>query len=139
MSKEFKPRIVTFACNWCAYSAADLAGVSRFQYPPTMRIIRVMCSGRVNPNFILKAFQMGADGVLVAGWHIGDCHYLDGNVKAEKMFNMTQELVKILGIDPERLRLEWISSAEGTRFAEVAREFTEQVKSLGPSSLKQAA
>ena len=139
MGEEFEPKMITFACNWCAYSAADLAGVSRLQYPPNMRIIRVMCSGRVNPNFILKAFQMGADGVLVAGWHMGDCHYLDGNVKAEKMFRMTQELVNILGIEPVRLRLEWISSAEGGRFAEIAREFTEQVKSLGPSALKQAA
>jgi F420-non-reducing hydrogenase iron-sulfur subunit len=139
MTEAFDPKIVTFACNWCAYSAADLAGVSRFQYPPNMRIIRVMCSGRVNPNFLLKAFQRGADGVLVAGWHFGDCHYLDGNVKAEKMFMLTQELIKILGLDPERLRLEWISSAEGTRFAEVAREFTDKIRSLGSATLKQAA
>jgi F420-non-reducing hydrogenase iron-sulfur subunit len=139
MAEEFSPRIVTFACNWCAYSAADLAGVSRFQYPPNIEIIRVMCSGRINPNFILKAFQMGADGVMVAGWHIGDCHYLDGNVKAEKMFKMAKELVEILGIDPDRLSLEWVSSAEGTRFAEIARSFTEKIKALGPSTLKKAA
>jgi len=139
MGEEFSPRIVIFACNWCAYSAADLAGVSRFQYPPNVELIRVMCSGRVNPNFILKAFQMGADGVMVAGLHIGDCHYLDGNVKAERMFNMTQELVKVLGINLDRLSLEWVSSAEGTRFAELDTSFTEKIKALGPSTLKQAA
>jgi F420-non-reducing hydrogenase iron-sulfur subunit len=139
MSGEFNPKIITFACNWCAYSAADLAGVSRFQYPPNMRIIRVMCTGRINPNFILKGFESGADGVLVAGWHIGDCHYLDGNVKAEKVFGASKELATMLGIEPERVRLEWISSAEGTRFAEVAQEFTEQILSLGPLKIEDAA
>jgi F420-non-reducing hydrogenase iron-sulfur subunit len=139
MAEEFNPQIIAFACNWCAYSAADLAGVSRFQYPPNMTIIRVMCSGRVNPGFLVKAFQMGADGVLVAGWHIGDCHYLEGNIKAEKMFKMTLELIELFGIDSERMRLEWISSAEGTRFAEVAREFTEKIKALGPANIVKAA
>ena len=139
MADEFSPKIVAFACNWCAYAAADLAGVSRVQYPPNIRIIRVMCSGRVNPGFILKALQLGADGVLVAGGHIGDCHYLDGNMKAEKMFNMTLELVKLLGIDPERLRLQWVSSTEGLRFAEAVKEFTEKIQSLGPSEVKAAA
>jgi F420-non-reducing hydrogenase iron-sulfur subunit len=139
MSGDFTPKILAFACNWCAYSAADLAGVSRFQYPPYLRIIRVMCTGRINPNFILKGFENGADGVLVAGWHIGDCHYLDGNVKMSKVFETAEELVGLLGIEPQRVRLEWISSAEGTKFAEVARSFTETIQSLGPLKLTAAA
>ena len=133
---DFEPRIVAFCCNWCSYAGADLAGVSRFQYPPNARIVRVMCSGRVEPQFILRAFELGADGVLVAGCHIGDCHYISGNEKAEKNVARTRELISLLGIDPNRLRLEWISASEGAKFSETMREFTEALRSLGPSKLK---
>jgi F420-non-reducing hydrogenase iron-sulfur subunit len=136
---EFEPRIVAFACNWCSYAGADLAGVSRIQYPPTTRVIRVMCSGRVSPLFILEAFRSGADGVLVTGCHLGDCHYISGNEKAIGSVETTRSLLKLLGIEPQRLRLEWISAAEGGRFAQVIGEFTEQVRQLGANRLKGAA
>ncbi len=132
----FQPRIVAFACNWCSYAGADLAGVSRIQYPPTTRLIRVMCSGRVSPLFILEALREGADGVLVTGCHPGDCHYVSGNEKAQKNIAMARSLIEILGVDPRRLRLEWISAAEGARFAQVVKEFTEQVKALGANPLQ---
>jgi len=125
-----EPRIVAFCCNWCSYAGADLAGVSRFQYPPNIRIIRVMCSGRVEPSFILKAFEHGADGVLVCGCHLGDCHYVSGNEKAMKNIEMAGEIIKTLGIDPKRLRLEWISASEGSRFAEVMKEFVNELKRI---------
>ncbi|MHA1753785.1 MAG: hydrogenase iron-sulfur subunit [Candidatus Helarchaeota archaeon] len=131
-NKEFTPRIVAFLCNWCGYAGADLAGVSRFQYPPTVRIIRVMCSGRVQPSFILRSLKNGADGVLVCGCHIGDCHYISGNEYAEKRFKKTQEIIKLMGIDPKRIRLEWVSAAEGMKFANLIRDFTNQIKELGP-------
>jgi len=131
----FEPRIVAFACNWCSYAGADLAGVSRFQYPPTTRVIRVMCSGRVSPLFILEAFKQGADGVLVTGCHPGDCHYISGNENAVQNVEMARALIELLGIDLDRLRLEWISAAEGARFAEVVTEFSEQVQKLGKSPL----
>ncbi|MHA1310143.1 MAG: hydrogenase iron-sulfur subunit [Candidatus Helarchaeota archaeon] len=131
-NKEFTPRIVAFLCNWCGYAGADLAGVSRFQYPPTVRIIRVMCSGRVQPSFILRSFKNGADGVLVCGCHIGDCHYISGNEYAEKRFKKTQEIIKLMGIDPKRIRLEWVSAAEGMKFANLIGDFTNQIKELGP-------
>lgn len=132
---EFQPRIVVFACNWCSYAGADLAGVSRRQYAPTTRVIRVMCSGRVTPGLILEAFRMGADGVLVTGCHPGDCHYISGNDNAVVTVEKTARLLMLLGLELERLRLEWISAAEGTRFARLMTEFTELVQSLGPSSL----
>jgi len=133
---EFEPKIVGFLCNWCAYAGADLAGVSRMQYPPNLRIIRVMCSGRVDPSFILEAFKRGADGVLVAGCHLpSDCHYLAGNFKAQRRILMLKELLKQLGIEPERLRLEWISAAEGEKFAKVVKEMVTEIKRLGPSPL----
>jgi len=132
---EFEPNIVAFCCNWCSYAGADLAGVSRMQYPPNARIIRVMCSGRVEPYFILKALELGADGVLVAGCHIGDCHYISGNVEAEKRMKMTQELLDIVGIGRDRMRLEWISASEGQKFAATMKEFTEQIKQLGPNPI----
>jgi len=119
------PNIVAFLCNWCGYAGADLAGVSRFQYPTSVKIIRVMCSGRVDPVFILKALENGADGVLVCGCHIGDCHYITGNLKAEKRVETTKKLLEAIGIDPNRLRLEWISASEGAKFAAVVKEFTE--------------
>ena len=134
--EEFIPKIITFLCNWCGYAGADLAGVSRFQYPPTIRIIRVMCSGRIEPSLILDAFNRGGDGVLVCGCHIGDCHYLSGNEKAEEQIKKTQKLLELLRIEPERLRLEWVSSAEGAKFADIVKGFTEQLISLGPFNIE---
>jgi len=134
---EFEPKIIGFLCNWCAYAGADLAGVSRIQYPPNVRIIRVMCSGRIEPSFILEAFKRGADGVLVAGCHLpSDCHYLAGNFKAQRRVLMLKVLLKQLGIEPERLRLEWVSAAEGDRFARVIKEMTKEIKGLGPSPIE---
>ena len=134
MTTEYELKLVGFLCNWCSYAGADLAGVSRFQYPSNLRIIRVMCSGRVHPAHILEAFRDGADGVLVAGCHIPtDCHYISGNFKAQRRIAMVKRLMEQLGIDPERLRLEWISAAEGDKFAKTIREMTEDLKRLGPS------
>ena len=135
--KDFLPRILMFCCNWCSYAGADLAGVSRFQYPPSVRIIRVMCSGRIDPVFILKGFQQGADGVLVTGCHIGDCHYLTGNEYTQSRMAHIKPLLKSLGINPERFRLEWISASEGLRFAGVVTEFTETIQKLGPFKTKE--
>jgi heterodisulfide reductase subunit D len=134
MSSE--PRIVAFLCNWCSYAGADLAGTSRIRYPPNIRIIRVMCSGRVDPAFIFRAFETGADGVLVGGCHPGDCHYVSGNLKAEKRMENTKKLLKLLGLGPERLRLEWISAAEGEKFAQVVTDFTGNLRRIGPNPLK---
>ena len=131
---EYEPKLIGFLCNWCSYAGADLAGVSRFQYPPNLRIIRVMCSGRVHPSHILEAFRDGADGVLVAGCHTPtDCHYISGNFKAQRRVAMVKKLMEQLGIEPERLRLEWISAAEGDKFAKTIREMTADLKRLGPS------
>ncbi|MGD9147695.1 MAG: hydrogenase iron-sulfur subunit [Anaerolineae bacterium] len=132
---DFQPRIVAFACNWCSYAGADLAGVSRIQYPPTTRVIRVMCSGRVSPMFVLEALRSGADGVLVTGCHLGDCHYISGNERAIQNIELAHSLIGLLGIEPQRLRLEWISAAEGARFAELVKEFTEQIRELGANPL----
>lgn len=132
---DFQPKIIAFACNWCSYAGADLAGVSRIQYPPSTRVIRVMCSGRISPMFILEALRGGADGVLVTGCHLGDCHYISGNEKAVHNFEMARSLVQLLGIEPQRLRLEWISAAEGAHFAEVVKEFTDQIRQLGANPL----
>ncbi|MFX0081106.1 MAG: hydrogenase iron-sulfur subunit [Candidatus Hodarchaeota archaeon] len=130
---KFEPNILVFCCNWCSYAGADLAGVSRFQYPPNIRIIRVMCSGRVDPSFVLKALKNGADGVLVSGCHIGDCHYISGNEYTKERFEKLHSiLITQLGIDPKRVRLEWVSASEGKRFADVITEFTNQIKELGP-------
>ena len=133
----WEPNIVAFCCNWCSYAGADLAGVSRFQYPPNVKIIRVMCSGRIEPQFIIRAIELGADGVLVCGCHIGDCHYIAGNEQAEKRMKMTGELLDILGIGHDRMRLEWISASEGEKFASVMTQFTEQIRKLGPNPLAQ--
>jgi F420-non-reducing hydrogenase iron-sulfur subunit len=133
---EFSPHIVAFCCNWCSYAGADLAGVSRFQYPPTARIIRIMCSGRLEPEFVLRSFEQGADGVLVAGCHIGECHYISGNERAKERVERTQELLDVLGVDRRRLRLEWISASEGVKFAKTMEDFTKQLIELGPSPLK---
>lgn len=127
----FEPKIIGFMCNWCCYAGADLAGVSRFRYPPSIRIIRVMCSGRVDPDIILDTFLYGADGVFIGGCHLGDCHYVEGNYYAEKKIEMARRLLKEAGIEPERLRLEWISASEGERFAATIKEFTEEIKEMG--------
>lgn len=133
---EFEPKIIGFLCNWCSYAGADLAGTSRIQYPATIRVIKVMCSGRVDPAFILKAFAKGADGVLIGGCHLGDCHYVSGNYKAERRVEFIMSLLDELGIEKERLMLRWISASEGEKFAETIREFTKTIKKLGPSPLK---
>jgi F420-non-reducing hydrogenase iron-sulfur subunit len=139
MSKNdgFEPKIIGFLCNWCSYAGADLAGVSRIQYPPNIRIIRVMCSGRIDPAFVLEAFKDGADGVLVAGCHLpSDCHYISGNAKANRRINLLKRVLKDYGIEPERLRLEWVSASEGDRWAAVVRSMVEDLKKLGPSQVK---
>ncbi|MDY0362968.1 MAG: hydrogenase iron-sulfur subunit [Desulforegulaceae bacterium] len=130
---EFEPKIITFLCNWCSYGAADLAGVSRFQYPPSMRIIRVPCSGRVSPKMILSAFRKGADGVWVSGCHPGDCHYISGNYYARRKFDILHEMIEYIGVEKGRLHFSWISSAEGVKFAAVARDVIETVTKLGPA------
>jgi F420-non-reducing hydrogenase iron-sulfur subunit len=132
---NWNPNIVVFACNWCSYAGADTAGVSRIQHQPHFRMIRVMCSGRIQPGFVLRAFERGADGVLVSGCHFGDCHYISGNERAVEQFEKTKNVVTLLGLEEERIRLEWISAAEGARFAQVINEFTDQVRKLGPSPL----
>ena len=134
MSRHFEPRIVGFLCNWCAYGGADLAGTSRLQYPTNVDIIRVMCSGRVDPTFVLKAFQLGADGVLICGCHPGDCHYSEGNYKTARRVPILIKLLEQFGIEPQRLRLEWVSASEGERFAAIVDEMTEQIRELGPFS-----
>jgi F420-non-reducing hydrogenase iron-sulfur subunit len=131
----FEPRIIGFLCNWCSYTGADLAGVSRLKYPPNIRVIRVMCSGRVDPTFVIKAFQLGADGVLVAGCHPGDCHYTEGNYKAMRRMATLSHVLRLFGIEKQRLRLEWISASEGDKYQEVVTEFTETIRSLGPLKL----
>jgi coenzyme F420-reducing hydrogenase delta subunit len=133
--QEFIPNIVVFACNWCSYAGADNAGVNRIQYSPNFRVIRTMCSGRVTPAFVLKAFKLGADGVLVSGCHFGDCHYIFGNYRAVEQFEKTKDLVRTLGLEDGRIRLEWVSAAEGTRWGEVIDEFVKRVTDLGPSPL----
>ncbi|MHA1940494.1 MAG: hydrogenase iron-sulfur subunit [Candidatus Hodarchaeales archaeon] len=135
-TETFEPRIIVFACNWCSYAGADLAGVSRLKYPSNIRIVRVMCSGRVDPAFILKAFLKGADGVMVAGCHPGDCHYLEGNLRAKERIDLMVEALNILGWEVNRFRLEWISASEGKRFAQLMTEFTDQIRNLGPLEIR---
>jgi F420-non-reducing hydrogenase iron-sulfur subunit len=131
----FEPKIIGFLCNWCSYTGADLAGVSRIKSAPNVRVIRTMCSGRVDPAFVLKAFQLGADGVIVMGCHLGDCHYQEGNYKTIRRIPFLKRLVRDFGIDPRRLRLEWVSASEGDRFAAVVNEMTEEIRNLGPLKL----
>jgi F420-non-reducing hydrogenase iron-sulfur subunit len=128
----FEPKLVGFLCRWCSYTGADLAGTSRIQYPPNLVAIRVMCSGRVDPTFIMKAFAQGADGVLIAGCHPGDCHYSEGSHKTQRRHALLLPLLDQFGIERDRVRLEWVSAAEGERFARVVRELTETVRALGP-------
>jgi len=128
----FEPRIVGFLCRWCSYTGADLAGTSRTRYPPNLTGIRVMCSGRVDPTFVVQALADGADGVLIAGCHPGDCHYSEGNYKALRRHRMLMNLLEQLGIDRQRVRLEWVSASEGSRFAEIVTDMTEKLRALGP-------
>ncbi len=139
MSNEFEPKIMGFLCNWCSYAGADSAGIARFQYPPNLRIMRTMCTGRVDPIFILKALQKGYDGVLVFGCHPGDCHYLEGNIYAAQRIEMVRYLLKISGIDQDRLHLRWVSATEGQQFAEYVTELTEVLRELGPLDHDQMA
>ncbi len=130
---EFDPLIVTFCCNWCSYAGADLAGTSRAQYPTNIRIIRVMCSGMVHPNLVIDALTKGADGVLICGCHPGDCHYIEGNLKAEKRAEAIDLMLEDFGLEPERFRLEWVSASEAKKFVEVVKEMVTQLKAVGPS------
>jgi len=132
MPKQFEPRIVGFLCNWCSYSGADQAGTSRLKYPPNIDIIRVMCSGRVDPQFVLKALQQGADGVLICGCHPGECHYAEGNYKAARRVPLLKKMLSQIGIEEGRLQLEWVSASEGERFATIVNEMTERIRKLGP-------
>jgi F420-non-reducing hydrogenase iron-sulfur subunit len=136
MDDAFEPLIVSFCCNWCSYAGADLAGVSRLQYPPNIRIVRVMCSGMVHPNLVMDAFTKGADGVLICGCHPGDCHYEEGNLRAEKRAEAITLMMEDFGLEDARFRLEWVSASEGPKFAQVAREFVGKIKELGPSPYK---
>ncbi|MCX8092769.1 MAG: hydrogenase iron-sulfur subunit [Candidatus Goldbacteria bacterium] len=137
MSENFEPRIVAFLCRWCSYTGADLAGTSRIKYPANVVPIKVMCSGRVDPTFVLKAFADGADGVLICGCHPGDCHYDIGNYNMQKRAPLISKLLKEMGIEEKRFRLEWVSASEGDRFAEVVKEITEEVRNLGPLNWKE--
>ena len=131
---EWEPTIIAFFCNWCTYGAADLAGVSRLQYPPNFRIVRVPCSGRISPKFILAAFREGIDGVWISGCHPGDCHYIEGNYYARRKFILFANLMEFMWLEPGRLQFSWISSAESTKFQRVAEEVIETVKALGPNN-----
>lgn len=135
MPEQFEPRIIAFFCNWCTYLAADLAGTSRMKYAPNARVIRVMCSGRVDPQFVLEAFRNGADGVLIGGCHPGDCHYQEGNYSALRRFHLLRRMLAELGIEEDRLRLEWISAAEGDRVRAVMNDMVEKIRALGPLRL----
>ena len=134
--KAFQPRIVAFFCNWCTYPASDLAGASRMKYPANARVIRLMCSGRLDPQFVLAALRQGADGVLVGGCPAGDCHFQDGNAKCRRRFELLSRLVAQLGIEPERLRLEWISASEAEKLRDVVEEMVKRLKELGPLRLE---
>ena len=135
MSK-FEPNIIGFLCNWCSYAGADLAGTSRMKYPANVKTIRVMCSGRVDPVYVLEALKKGADGVLIAGCHPGDCHYQSGNYKANRRMKLLKKMVEELGLEPERVRFEYVSASEGKIFADLITEMTEEIRKLGPNPLK---
>jgi len=133
---EFKPRIIAFLCNWCSYTGADLAGTSRMEYKANVRVVRLMCSGRIEPTMVLKALNKGADGVLLCGCHPGDCHYQEGNYRCLRRYYLLQKYIKQLGIESERLKLEWISASEGKQFADLVNSFTETITELGPCKIK---
>ena len=134
---EFNPKIIAFLCKWCSYTGADLAGTSRMEYKPNVRAIRVMCSGRIEPTFVLRAFQQGADGVLICGCHPGDCHYQEGNYRCLRRYHLLKKYIEQMGIEPERLKLEWISASEGKQYAELINSFTQTITELGPCSVKE--
>ncbi len=132
---SFEPKIVGFLCNWCSYAGADLAGTSRIQYPPNIRVVRVMCTARIDPTFVLHAFAKGADGVLICGCHPGDCHYTEGNYKALRRYRLLRAVLKAQGVEDARVRLEWVSASEGQRFADIVADMTERIRALGPSRI----
>ena len=131
-SSNWEPKIIAFLCNWCSYAGADLAGVSRIQYPPNIRIVRVPCSGRISPYYIVKSLQVGWDGLLISGCHPGDCHYLTGNLVARRRFAVLRDLLSFMGIEPERVNFSWVSAAEGERFAKIIKKVVEKVRKVGP-------
>jgi len=135
---SYEPKLVGFLCNWCSYTGADLAGTSRIPYPPNIRIVRVMCSARIDPSFVLAALARGADGVLVCGCHPGDCHYSEGNYKTMRRFPLLKRVLATYGIEDERVRLEWVSASEGQRFADIVSDMTERLRALGPSRVRTA-
>jgi F420-non-reducing hydrogenase iron-sulfur subunit len=137
MEENFEPKIIAFLCNWCTYAGADLAGTSRIQYPPNIRIIRLMCSGALDPTYVLKVLLEGADGVLIGGCHPGDCHYLNGNYKARRRVATLKKTLELTGLQPERVWLRWISASEGPYFAESVREVVDHIRKLGPNPLKE--
>ncbi len=132
MAEQFEPKIIGFTCNWCSYRAADLAGISRIKYPPNIRLIRLMCSGRMDPTFVFKALSGGADGVFISGCHPGDCHYVDQNYKAQRRYLLMRRMLIQMGIEPERVNLVWASAGEGLQFAEEVTNMVERVRALGP-------
>ena len=136
VKKEFEPNIIGFLCNWCSYAGADLAGTSRIKYPPNIKSIRVMCSGRVEPAFVLEALKKGADGVLIAGCHPGDCHYQSGNYKTNRRIKLLKKLLTDMGVEAERVRFEYISASEGQKFADTVTDFVKELKKLGPNPIK---
>jgi F420-non-reducing hydrogenase iron-sulfur subunit len=131
---DWQPTIIAFLCNWCSYAGADLAGISRIQYPPNVRVVRVPCSGRVNPLYIIKSLQHGADGVLVSGCHPGDCHYISGNYYARRRFTLLKDLLEAVGIEPGRVNFSWVSAAEGEKFSQVVTGVVETARALGPAT-----
>jgi len=135
MTDKFEPNIIGFLCNWCSYAGADLAGTSRMKYPPNIKSIRVMCSGRVDPVFILEALKKGADGVLVAGCHPGDCHYQSGNYKTNRRIKLLKKFLEEMAVDPKRVRFEYVSASEGQKFAQIVTEFVDELKKMGPNPL----
>ena len=137
MSEGFEPKIVAFLCNWCTYAGADLAGTSRIQYPPNVRIIRLMCSGALDPVYVIRALTEGADGVLIGGCHPGDCHYLSGNYKARRRVGILKTILEKSGLGSERVLLRWISASEGQKFADTVKEFVEKIREIGPNPLKE--
>ncbi len=139
MADEFEPKILGILCNWCTYAGSDLAGTSRIQYPPNVRVIRVMCTGRIDPAFVMEAFSLGADAVLISGCHIGDCHYIAGNYKARRRIALTRKVIEQYGIDPRRLKMTFVSASEGALWAEVVKDMVNTVKKLGPTPVQKKA
>ena len=131
----FEPNIITFSCNWCSYTSADLAGINRYRYPSNVNIVRFMCSGRIEPEFIMKAFEYGADGVMVTGCKLDECHYISGNFRAKERIETTQQILDMIGLGAERLGVEWLSASEGEKFANTLNEFVDKIKALGPNPL----